>query len=148
MRFVRASGVGGGGGWRFDAVGDVSREISGHPSFTAAVRRLGVVDDLVAELCDASAVAVLSDYGRGFKTKILDAILCGCWVLASPRLVARLPDEVRPFCIAVDPTDDAAARDALARSLVPPPTGTPNSSLRTQAFEALDRFFFGRPAAP
>lgn len=141
MRLVRAAGDAA-AGWRFEAVGAASREISDHASFTSEVRRLGVVDDLARDLGDASAMAVLSDLGRGFKTKILDAILCGCWVLARPRLVARLPDEVRPFCIAVDPTDGRAVRAALLQVQDAPPAGDPNAALKARAFEALDRFFF------
>jgi hypothetical protein len=145
MRFVSAAGDDG-AGWRFEAAGATSREISEHRSFTPDVRRLGVVDDLVLALCGASAMAALSDLGRGFKTKVLDAVLCGCWVLASPRLAARLPEELQPYCIVVDPKDSVDVRAALLKLRQPPPVGDPNAALKIKAFEALDRFFLEKPA--
>ena len=46
-------------------------------------------------LAEARVVAIPSDLGMGFKTKILEAILAGCWVLVTEDVQRRLPDAVR-----------------------------------------------------
>ncbi|MEI9965519.1 MAG: hypothetical protein WDM92_13440 [Caulobacteraceae bacterium] len=59
--------------------------------------------------------AVLSELGRGFKTKILEAILCRTWVLVNPELFKRLPDAVRPYCVVVDLHSPFGFDEALDR---------------------------------
>jgi GDP-D-mannose dehydratase len=91
--------------------------------------------DLLAE---SRAIAILSDYGMGFKTKILEAIYYKCYVLVTNKLYRRLPIEVKPYCIVVDTDSSISFRDAMERCLQPYPDGNPNEALRSQAFTALD----------
>jgi hypothetical protein len=105
----------------------------------ADIEQLGFIEDPMAVLAQARAVAVLSDFGYGFKTKILDAIAARCWVLVPPALHRRLPPEVHPYCIVVTRVDDPkAVRAALEQALEPLPDGDPNAALRARAFAALD----------
>ena len=128
--------------WRFRATG---RQfwVKNHPDYSPRVKPLGIVDDLMNLLCTARAVAVLSELGRGFKTKILEAILCKTWVLINPELFRRLPDAVRPYCVVVDldsPFGFHEAIDRIERKAWP--HGDPNAEMRQQAYAALDRVFF------
>lgn len=112
------------------------------------VRRLGFVDDILTLLSESFAVAVTSDLGRGFKTKILEAITCGAWVIVSPGLMKRMPDALRPYCAALDRRYSSdglveAIDDLSSRRW---PAGDPNSILREDSYSALDAAIFGEPA--
>ena len=133
--------------WRFRATGR-SFWIKNHPAYTPRVKPLGVVDDLYNLIALSSAVAVLSDLGRGFKTKILEAILCKCWVLVAPTLYRRLPDAVRPYCLIVDPESPFSLDEALGRvERKDWPGGDPNAIMRSSAYHALDTILLGEPPA-
>ena len=121
-------------GWRFACTGDMDPRAA----VPDRVQRLGLLDSPHTLLEGARAVAVLTDLGRGFKTKILDAVMAGCWVLVTRKLYLRLPDPVRPFCRVVDPAsvEDFATKLAECGSTLP--DGEANEALRTRAFEALD----------
>jgi glycosyltransferase involved in cell wall biosynthesis len=100
--------------WQFAVTG----KLESFPFPLKAPRRaeaLGFVDDMSGLLGRARAVAVLSDYGHGFKTKILEAMEYGCRVLVPPTLFGRLPDEVRPYCLVVDPNLPDSFRSALQK---------------------------------
>jgi len=101
----------------------------------------GLIDSPYEILAKSRAMAVLSDYGFGFKTKILDAILHKCYALVTPGLYNRLPELIKPFCLVVDPTDSSAFRRALKNCLNPFPKVDANVLLRAQAFAALDKAF-------
>jgi hypothetical protein len=104
------------------------------------IQELGFVEDPMALLAGARAVAVLSELGFGVKTKILDAVAARCWVLVPRSLYERLPAELRPYCLVVDPLDSVDGfRAALQKALQPFPDGDPNALLRARAFAALDR---------
>ncbi len=120
--------------WHFACTGDI------HPraAVPARVQRLGLLDSPHALLEGARAVAVLTDLGRGFKTKILDAVMAGCWVLVPRRLYLRLPDPVKPFCRVVDPDSVEDFETKLAECGRTLPYGEANEVLRTCAFDALD----------
>ncbi len=112
------------------------------------VRKLGFVESPLDVLAGARVMAVLSDLGYGFKTKILDAILSGCHVLVTARLLERLPEVVRPHCLVVDLAHPRTFFEALDRCRDAEPAGEPNTALRGQAFAALDALFApagGRP---
>ncbi len=129
--------------WRFRATGR-SFWMKNHEDFSPRVKPLGIVDDLIELLASSRAIAVLSDLGRGFKTKILEAILCGDWVLINPVLFRRLPEAVKPYCIVVDLESPYGLDEALDRlERKEWPGGDPNSELRAQAYAAMDRAFFG-----
>lgn len=120
--------------WSFCVIG------SGRPRAPtpSRVRVLGQVDSASQFLLGATCVALLSDFGRGFKTKILEAIQAGCWVLLTPVLYSRLPAVITPFCITVQPGADGNLASALAKCDRPWPLGDPNAVLKRDAFAALD----------
>ncbi len=112
------------------------------------VRHLGFVDDILALLTESFAVAVTSDLGRGFKTKILEAINCGAWVVVTSGLMRRMPEVLKPYCAVLDPKrpGDSLARAIDDFSRREWPKGDPNTTLREEAYRALDAAIFGRPA--
>jgi hypothetical protein len=111
-----------------DALGDLGR-----------VRATGPLPSPFPILQEARVVTVLSDLGMGFKTKILEAIVAGCWVLVTPDLYRRTPEAVRPW-LKQTPTDSAEAFVAALRACeAAPPIGHPNDVLRAQAYAALDK---------
>jgi len=133
--------------WRFRATG---RQfwVRNDPDFTPRVKPLGVVDDLIELISISKAIAVLSDLGRGFKTKILEAILCRDWILINQELFKRLPDAVKPYCVVVDLDSPFGFDEALDRiERKEWPGGDPNGELRRKAYAAMDRVFFGERGA-
>jgi len=127
-------------GWRFALIGSSCATFE----TLARVEPLGLLDSPLEVLGRARAMALMSDYGRGFKTKILEAIHARCWVLVTPRLYARLPGCVRPFCMTVRAHSAAEFADALERCRQPWPHGDANAALREEAFETLDALFRSR----
>ncbi len=89
----------------------------------------------------ARAAMILSDYGRGFKTKILEAILCRALVLCTAGLYRRLPEQTLPYCVPVDPRRPATLAKALERARGEFPGGEPNRLLQRVAYERLDQVF-------
>ena len=90
-------------------------------------------------LAEARAVAIPSDLGMGFKTKILEAILAGCWVLVTEEVHGRLPEALHSWCRVIDPRSPARFAETLRGCTAPPPPGDPNALLRDEAFRGLDR---------
>lgn len=106
------------------------------------VEAKGFLQNPLEILAESRAVALLSDYGFGFKTKLLEAICCGCRVLVTEKLHERLPAPVKPWSIVVDPASTTSFQEALARCAQEPlPSGDPNRELREQAYAALDGIF-------
>jgi hypothetical protein len=103
------------------------------------IERVGFVDDPLKLLKESRAVALLTDYGFGFKTKILEAAECGCWTLVKPLVFQRLPSNVQPYCIVVDKESVAAFLGALVKTFEPLPRGNLNSLLRAQAYGEMDK---------
>ena len=102
---------------------------------------LGLLESPFEILARSKVVAILSDYGFGFKTKILDAILHKCFVLLTPGLFNRLPDILKPFCVSVDINDPGAFETAIINCMRPFPEHNPNELLQSDAFSALDAAF-------
>lgn len=123
-------------GWRFLITG---RESAVPASIPASVERTGFVDDPLALLYESRAVALLTDYGFGFKTKILEAAACGCWSLVTPLVFDRLPVDVRPYCVVVENKSAEAFAAALENTRMPLPEGNLDILLRTQAYAVMDR---------
>jgi len=128
------------GQWKFTGTGDTS---SWPITLPSRITMTGFLDNPLGILAKSRALALLSDYGYGFKTKILDAILCRAYVLVTKRLYDRLPEEVRPFCITVDMNSVDSFKDALSKCLLPYPEGNPNEDLKNEAFSALDSVLYG-----
>jgi hypothetical protein len=121
--------------WKFAITGNTD----GMEFLVPRIERLGRVASIESVLSKARAVAILSDYGRGFKTKIMDALKAFAYVLVTPRLHRRLPDEVKRFCFSVNPSSVEEFASALQRCTEPYPTYDVNSVFRAQAYEALDK---------
>lgn len=100
----------------------------------------GLLDSPLSIIAGARAVAILSDLGMGFKTKLLEAAMAGCWLIVTPALMKRIPKCLRPWCLPVatnSPAQFARQLERIARE--PPPSQDPNALLRDEAFQALDR---------
>lgn len=125
--------------WDFVITGDVE-----HLDFMSPrVRKTGKLETPHDLLSRARAVAILSDYGRGFKTKILEAIQAKAYVLVTPGLYKRLPEEVFPFCIPVMHGSVDSFKQALNQCLAPYPVLDANKILRDQAFQNMDKALSG-----
>jgi glycosyltransferase involved in cell wall biosynthesis len=131
-------------GWTFSITGDFRFDRVRLPS-RLEVR--GLLENPLELLAGSRAVALLSDYGFGFKTKLLEAICCGCRALVTRKLHERLPEQVKPWCLVVDVRSLPSFREALARCLEPPPAGDPNAALRAEAYAGLDAALGLGPAA-
>lgn len=131
--------------WRFSVTGEYPKDRLA-PSSRVEIR--GFLDNPLEILARSRAVALLSNYGFGFKTKLLEAICCGCYVLVPKKLHGRLPSAVQRYSLVVDVRSVTSFREALARSLEPFPAGDPNTELREQAFQALDRVLGVAAASP
>ncbi|MDD5146068.1 MAG: glycosyltransferase [Candidatus Pacebacteria bacterium] len=126
--------------WKFYITGDTcdaklranKRLINPRLSFT------GFLKDPIEFLCKSRVMVFLSDYGFGFKTKILEAIMCKCFCLVTPRLHVRLPDEVKNYCIIVKPGIPGCFEKALKQCNMPFPSGNPNNLLKSKAFSAWE----------
>jgi hypothetical protein len=90
-------------------------------------------------MAPARAIAIFSDYGRGFKTKILEALQCRARVLTTPGLFRRLPDALKPFCVEVNLGVTDSFRRALEIAATPFPVGEPNELVQNVAYQSLDR---------
>jgi len=138
------------GTWRFAITGKIKpRKLLGKSS---RMEQTGLLDSPLPLLAQARAVAILSDLGMGFKTKLLEAAMAGCWLLVTPDLLARVPDALRPWCLAVEPNSveqfGSRLRECESRAL---PDGDPNRVLREEAFRSLDATLgigFGRLGRP
>lgn len=122
-------------GWDFAVTGELDGR---YAAASTRCRFTGRVDDPIGLMRGAAAMALLSPYGYGFKTKILDAVSAGCYTLLPQSLLDRHPAAVHPYCLAVDLASPASFRAALEASLEPFPEGDPNEELRRQAYAALD----------
>lgn len=121
--------------WTFCITGDQTKYDIKTPD---RIKWTGFLEKPYDTLAESQAMALLSDYGYGFKTKILEAILAKTYVLMTKGLYGRMPDEVLPYCKPVDINSPDSFKDALAQCMLPYPEGNPNEEFRKQAFAALD----------
>ncbi len=124
--------------WSFLVTGDLTGYRVELPS---RAQGTGYLDDIAPVMRKARAIALLSDFGYGFKTKVLDAIRYGAYVLVTQRLFDRMTAELQPYLIVVDPDSPGAFRSALAQAERPFPAGDPNATLKAQAYAAMDEIF-------
>lgn len=122
--------------WSFATTGELPAALGSPPS---RIRPLGFLENPLPVLAASKAIAILSDYGFGFKTKLLEAIQQRCYSLVTPSVFARLPASVRPYCVQVRPSSARSFEQALARCEAPFPFGDPNEVLRDEAYETLDK---------
>jgi hypothetical protein len=125
--------------WNFFITGDFSSNIL---NLSKRVTLTNLLDNPFKILAESRAITIFSNFGFGFKTKILDAIHNKCYILVPRMLYQRLPVEVRPYCIVVNMNSVESFKDSLRKCLEPYPDGNPNEILRKQAFAALDKVIF------
>ncbi len=126
--------------WSFMATSDTTG-VDQDFRLTERIITTGFLESPYPLLSRSRAIAILSQYGYGFKTKILEAILSGCYVLLPRSLKRRLPNAVKPFCFEVKLDSVSSFKEALIQSQRPLPIGNPNAELRMEAFHALDHVF-------
>lgn len=125
--------------WNFFVTGDKPRlpfAISNQIQFT------GFLETPFEILAQSRAMALLSGFGCGFKTKIMDAIVYQCYVLLSKKIHNQLPRELKPYCMAVDLKSPSSFEAALQKCSQPYPEGDANEYLRKQAYLSMDKIFF------
>lgn len=93
-------------------------------------------------LAQSRAMAILSEYGYGFKTKILEAIHTKNYVLMPENLYHRMPDILYPYCIPVDLHSVDSFQAALEKCREPFPESNVNAEFKRLAFDELDDIFF------
>lgn len=130
--------------WRFAVTGLVEPELAPDPR----VEWLGLLDSPAQLLRGSRCVALLSDLGFGFKTKLLEAVVAGNWVLVTPGLHARMPRDLDPWTLRVDLNRPDALERALETAAGPLPEGDPNALLRERHHALLDELLLGEPAQP
>lgn len=126
--------------WSFCITGDQSKF---HVNSCQRIHWTGYLESPYEVLAESRAMALLSDYGYGFKTKILEAIMAKAYILMTEGLYKRIPDEVRPYCKPVDIRSVDSFENALEQCKKPYPEGNPNKQFRDQAFAALDEVLLG-----
>ena len=96
-------------GWTFEVTG--SLQAGARP---AKVKELGYLPTPFDAVARSKYVFLYADSGWGFKTKILDALLCDNVLVVSKGMYRKLPKEVRPQALVVGGFKDL--RRALAES--------------------------------
>ena len=87
-------------------------------------------------LCHVRALAVMTPFGFGLKTTVLDGLAAGCHVIIHSRLATRLPAHAVRACLVFDPDRDDIDDLAMALSS-PPPDARLNERLRDSAAQVL-----------
>lgn len=121
--------------WSFCITGDISEGRLKIPRRVMPTGFLATPDSILGE---SRAMVVLSDYGFGFKTKILDAVENQCYVLMPSKLYGRLPKGMHSYCKVVDLSSVDSFAKALESCSDPFPAGSANEVMRSQAFDILD----------
>ena len=121
--------------WQFSVTGDFH---AGATERSARVRYLGSLDKPYSVLQRSKAIAILSNLGFGFKTKILEAIMAKNFVILPDDLYQRIPGELQPYCIPIDLKSSDSFIGALEKCSRRYPPGDPNADFSRRAFEALD----------
>lgn len=107
--------------------------------FPKRLTYLGVIDDPLTLLREAKALASLSPFGFGFKTKLLDAILCQNYIWVHRKLYTRLEPELKRYAIVVKPNSNDSLERAIVETEKPFPDGDLNQKLKMKSFLVLDR---------
>ena len=130
--------------WKFAITGDLGKHRDSYKPLKSGGRIdiAGNVDNPFEFMTRSRAMAHLSNLGMGFKTKLLDFVSGGGWLLVPKKLYERQPEEIRPFCIVVDPLTPEQLVEALKKARDPwPDNSRVNDRLRERAFAALDVAF-------
>ncbi len=124
--------------WRFLVTGELSNIQFG---VAHRIQETGFLETPFPTMAESRVLSMLSNYGMGFKTKLLDAILVQSYLLIPKKSYQQLPPEIKPFCIVVDLKSAESFKQALEQSMNPLPNGDPNGVLKNQAYAVLDRLF-------
>ena len=138
-------------GWKFAITGDLGKHRDSYKPLKSSGRCdiTGNVDNPFEYMYRSRAMAHLSNLGMGFKTKLLDFVSCGGWLIVPKKLYDRQPKELQPFCIVVDPLTPDSFLAALKKAKEPwPDNSHVNDALRERAFAALDVAFGHHGPAP
>ncbi len=126
-------------GWRFVISGARTKRMPNAADFKALRVQRRNVETPYELFGPARATLIASDFGYGFKTKILEAIVCEAFVICTAGLYRRLPEELLPYCIRFDPRSPETFLDALNQTENDFPPGTPNDFLQASAYKEMDR---------
>ena len=127
--------------WRFVATGACASKNHCEAKF---IQWTGLLEKPYDALNSAKAMALLSPYGFGFKTKILEAVMAKAFVILPHALYRRLPEQLVKFCIPIDHRSESEFENALRRCEGTFPEGNPNAELRQIAFEQMDAILMER----
>jgi hypothetical protein len=130
--------------WKFAITGDLGKHRDSYKSLKSGgrINVMGNVANPFEVMMQSRVLAHLSNLGMGFKTKLLDFVNGGGWVLMPKTLYGRQPEEIRPFCIVVDPLTPEGLVKALNAAKAPwPDNQDVNNRLRRRAFAAMDQAF-------
>ncbi len=131
-------------GWKFAITGDLGKHRDSYKPLKQSGRCdiTGNVDNPFVYMYRSRAMAHLSNLGMGFKTKLLDFVTCGGWLIVRKTLYERQPKEIQPFCLVVDPLTPESFLEALKQAKAPwPDNSRVNDDLRERAFATLDLAF-------
>jgi glycosyltransferase involved in cell wall biosynthesis len=121
--------------WFFAITGDGYK----HSHDNNNIEELGFVDNIKNLLRTASAIAVLTEYGYGFKTKVLEAAAEGCWSIVPENTIPLIPKNIRPFCIPVNIKSSESFIEALNQAQGPLPSfENQNNKLKSHFIKALN----------
>lgn len=125
--------------WKFLITGNLANNKIKIPE---QVIKTGWLENPYSVLRESRAMALLSNFGFGFKTKILEAIIAKTYILMPTGLLNRMSKEFRRYCIPVDPTSPTSFLGALDKCTKPFEDNNLNGLLKKKAFSAMDRVFF------
>jgi hypothetical protein len=128
-------------GWRFVVSGARTKRMPNAADFKALRIQRRNVETPYELFGPARATLIASDFGYGFKTKILEAIACEAFVICTAGLYRRLPQELLPYCIRFDPRSPETFLDALNQTENDFPPDNPNDLLQASAYREMDRLF-------
>lgn len=119
--------------WEFYTTGEIDSSIQ----LNQRIHNYGLLENPMIALQNARIMIILSDLGRGFKTKIIDAIAYNCYVALSPKLYDRMPKDLKPYCFCVRHKSVTDFMAALNKSLDPFPQAKINTIIKERAFQAM-----------
>jgi hypothetical protein len=125
-----------GGGWRFQLTQGVLAGGGAVPE-SEGIEVLQHTVEPWDLLCRARALAVLTPFGFGTQTTIIDGLAAGAHVLVHPRLVRRLPTEIAGACLAVDPWRENDLDGLLGRLRSEPKPDGLNDRLRDRGLRVI-----------
>ena len=127
----------------YDNLGAIRAWLSAHPEIATRVTMPGrVPDDVLVRLYSAATALVLPSLAEGFGLPAVEAMACGCPVLASDR--TSLPEVVGDGGLLFDPQDPAAIAGAIARVVGDESLA---ADLRQRAIRRAGSFSWDRGAA-